>query len=311
MIKVENDVLQTTVYFSGINYSNPLHTIYQYKITEQHNDWIDLGENQFFSFPSQSPGIYHLVVRAANEDGVWSDPKEIVLVFLPKWYQTWWFYCSIVLGCAGILYGLYSYRVSQIKKQHEIRRSIATDLHDDLGSTLNSVKVFTHLAINNVQQQESLLQVKQNLEQATSGLRDMIWVLDDSLDTIDELVARLKQFALPISNACNIDVTIHAESKINNQKLSKDEKRNLFLICKEAINNSIKYSGGDQISVSFTSQQKLIRIIVQDNGKGFDVAGVKAGYGLKNMKYRAKQINYTVILSSESNNGTTVIIQPT
>ena len=305
---IPNNTLQSSVYFSGLNYNNPTRTSYSYRIIEKSKEWINLSTLGFITLISQPPGIYHLQVKAANEDGVWSEPKELVLEFLPKWHQTWWFKLLVFLTTAGIIYAFYRYRIRQIEKQHEIRKNIATDLHDDLGSTLNSVKVFTNLAISGVKQEESLQQVKDNLTEATMSLRDMIWVLDDSLDTVDELVTRLKQFALPITAASNMEFVVMADSGVNSLTLTKEEKRNLFLICKEAINNSIKYSGATQIIVDIKPAGKKIQIAVADNGKGFDEATVKKGYGLKNMQYRAGQIKYKATLTSEPGNGTQVII---
>jgi signal transduction histidine kinase/ligand-binding sensor domain-containing protein len=305
-----NTVLQAKIYFTGINYTNPGRVIYKYRILENSKEWISNGSENFVPFIATNPGTYHLQVIAANEDGVWSTPKELILIFKPKWYQTWWFYLLIALTVAAILYALYRYRISQIKKQHEIRKNIATDLHDDLGSTLNSVKVFTNLAISGVKQEESLQQVKDNLTEATMSLRDMIWVLDDSLDTVDELITRIKQFAIPVAGASNIEVIIKADSDVNSRQLAKEEKRNLFLICKEAINNSIKYSGASRIDVDITASGKKIQIVVADNGKGFNVEEVKKGYGLKNMQYRAGQIKYKVVLQSAPGKGTQVIIYP-
>ncbi len=304
-----NTVLQAKIYFTGINYSNPQRVTYMYRIMENSKEWINIGAENFVPFIATSPGIYHLQVKAANEDGIWSEPKELILTFLPKWYQTWWFKLLVLLTTTGIIYAFYRYRIRQIEKQHAIRKNIATDLHDDLGSTLNSVKVFTNLAISGVKQEESLQQVKDNLTEATMSLRDMIWVLDDSLDTVDELVTRLKQFALPITAASNMEFVITAGSDVNSRTLTKEEKRNLFLICKEAINNSIKYSGASKITVDIQPAGKKIQITVADNGKGFDEATVKKGYGLKNMQYRAGQIKYRVVLNSMPNNGTLITIQ--
>ena len=307
---VPNNTLQTNIYFSALNYSNPTRTTYAYRIRERSKDWINLSTQNFVTLIGLAPGTYHLQVKAANEDGVWSEPKELVLVFLPKWYQAGWFKLLVVLAIAGMMYALYRYRIRQIKKQHEIRRNIATDLHDDLGSTLNSVKVFTNLAISGVNQDESLQQIKDNLKEATTGLRDMIWVLDDSLDTVDELVTRLKQFALPVAAASNIEVDIKTEPGINSKQLTKEEKRNLFLVCKEAINNSIKYAGASRIDININSAGKKIRISITDNGKGFNEATVKKGYGLKNMQYRSNQVKYKTSIQSVPGEGTTITIFP-
>lgn len=309
-ITIPNNVLQTTVFLSAINWDSPDRVNFSWRIGTSSNKWTDIGIQNTISLIGLPPGTYHLQVKAANEEGVWSEPKELVLIFLPKWYQTWWFKVLVVLTTAGIVYAFYRYRINQIKKQHEIRKNIATDLHDDLGSTLNSVKVFTNLAISGVNQNESLQQVKDNLTEATMSLRDMIWVLDDSLDTVDELVTRLKQFALPITAASNMEFVINAGSDVNARTLTKEEKRNLFLICKEAINNSIKYSGASKITVDIIPSGKKIQITVADNGKGFDEATVKKGYGLKNMQYRAGQVRYKAIITPDTVNGTTITILP-
>lgn len=308
--QIPDNAIQTNIYFSGLNFRNPGRTTYAYRIKEKSTDWINLSDQNFVTLIGLSPGTYHLQVKAANEDGVWSAPKELALEFLPKWYQTWWFKLLIFAAATSILYAFYRYRIQQIKKQHEIRKNIATDLHDDLGSTLNSVKVFTNLAISGVEQENSLQQVKQNLEEATMGLRDMIWVLDDSLDTVDELVTRLNLYALPVANASDINTEIKADFDTRQKQLSKEEKRNLFLVCKEAINNSIKYSGASEISLYIIPEGKKIKITISDNGKGFDIEKVKKGYGLKNMQYRAGQIKYGASIISAPGSGTQIIIKP-
>jgi signal transduction histidine kinase/ligand-binding sensor domain-containing protein len=309
-IFIRNNVDQVTISLASNCFNGTYKNKFFYKIDNINESWVSLGSKNEITLLGLMPGTYKLHIKTSNSSGFFNlGDKIIILEVEPKWYQTWWFYLLIALTVAAILYALYRYRITQIKKQHAIRKNIATDLHDDLGSTLNSVKVFTNLAISGVKQEESLQQVKDNLTEATMSLRDMIWVLDDSLDTVDELVTRLKQFAIPVASASNFEAIIKADSEVNNRQLTKEEKRNLFLICKEAINNSIKYSGATQIDVSITANGKKIQIVVADNGKGFNVDEVKKGYGLKNMQYRAKQIKFNVILTSSAA-GTQINIQP-
>ena len=283
---------------------------YYYRIKNLQDQWTVNATQNIISLYRVEPGKYEIEIKATIDGYEFSPSSVYKLIVEPKWYQTWWFKLLVFLTTASIIYAFYRYRIAQIKKQHEIRKNIATDLHDDLGSTLNSVKVFTNLAISGVKQEESLQQVKDNLTEATMSLRDMIWVLDDSLDTVDELITRLKQFAIPVAAASNIEAIIKADSEVNSRQLIKEEKRNLFLICKEAINNSIKYSAASQIDVAITASGKKIQIVVADNGKGFNVDEVKKGYGLKNMQYRAGQIKYKVVLNSAPDKGTCLQIKP-
>lgn len=281
---------------------------FSYKIEGIQNNFTEIDDNSLI-LNTLDYGTYKITFRYRKEDGTYADNALALTIYIePKWYQTLWFKALVILAIAGFVYTLYRYRISQIKKQHEIRRNIANDLHDDMGSTLNSVKVFTNLAISGVNQNESLQQVKQNLNEATTGLRDMLWVLDDNLDTVNELGIRIRQFTTPVTDAAGIKATVNVAAEIADRKLSKEEKRNLFLICKEAINNAIKYSGATEITVHITATGKKMQITIADNGKGFDTAAIKEGYGLKNMHYRAGQVGYNISIASSSDSGTQISI---
>jgi len=310
-LDLPNGTNSIEIFLSALTFTENHKVKFSYKIEGIHKDYVATGNGNSIILNALGYGTYHVFIGYRKPDGTYvKDALQITIHIKPKWYQTWWFLGLLLLTGITVFYSFYRYRLSQIKKQHEIRKNIATDLHDDLGSTLNSVKIFTNLAISGVKQEESLQQVKDNLTEATMSLRDMIWVLDDSLDTVDELITRLKQFAIPVAAASNIEAIIKADSEVNSRQLTKEEKRNLFLICKEAINNSIKYSGASQIDVSISASGKRVQIVVADNGKGFNVEEVKKGYGLKNMQYRAGQIKYKVTLSSSPGNGTLIAILP-
>lgn len=307
-LKIPNNWLQTNISFVGINYSNPDRVKYQYRIKERSDKWSDPSTQNFVSLIGLSPGTYTLEAKAANEDGVWCQPKTLLLTFLPKWYQTIWFDIALALAVSGILYAFYRYRISQLKKQQEIRVGIASDLHDDIGSALNTVKVFTHLAKRDVQKEEHLSQIEESLTQATIGLRDMIWILDDSQDTLQEIMERIKKFALPVTNANSINFECSAETAEGENRVSKTKKRNLLLIAKESINNCVKYAQCKNIQVMLQQKKHKITLIIKDDGVGFDAATASQGYGLKNIQHRAKQMNCTAEIISAKGEGTTIKI---
>lgn len=299
---------QTKIHFSAISFINPERITFKYKIEEQGEEWFDNGTKNYIDLPQLAPGKYHISIQAFNESGTFSEIKTLTLRFLPKWHQTLGFKFAVGFLAFGLIYAFYRYRISQIKKQQKIRKDISTDLHDDIGSTLNSVKIYTHLAQEGKDKDRYIEMAKQNLEQASIGLRDMIWVLDDKLDTADELLTRIKQFALPLANAMQIETDFKCDFDVQNKIFSKEEKRNLLLICKEAINNCVKYSSATMITVHFAHAQKKIKMIISDNGKGFDINLATAGNGLKNMQYRAKQIGYKCSITSEAGSGTSVAV---
>ncbi|HEU5164105.1 MAG TPA: triple tyrosine motif-containing protein [Chitinophagaceae bacterium] len=304
-------LLQATVYFSALNYSNPERTTYKYRIKGQHDDWIELGTQNFVNLIGLKPDDYSLQVQSFNEDGVAGDIKEIQLVFLPQWYQTTWFKILLVVLVTALVYALYKIRINQLKKEKEIRTHLASDLHDDLGSTLNSVKVYANMAMLEKENNKYLEKIKESTQEAIIGVRDIIWILDDKKDSLDHLMTRIGLFAVPLCNAGAISFRSQLNDSLRNYKLGKEEKRNLYMIIKEAINNSIKYAKGSLIHLTIDNKETRLTIKIVDDGVGFEKDKLTEGNGLKNIMNRSIQIGYKAIIISQPEQGTTIQLEKT
>ena len=308
-IKVPNDYSQVKIFFSALNFSNPYRTTFQYKITELHQEWINLNTQNFISLIGLTPGIYHLEVQAFNEDGIPSEIRELTLTFLPKWYQTWWFKISAILIVAFMLYGLYRFRINNLKRAEKVRLQVASDLHDELGSTLNSIKVYSNLALMEKENALHIEKIKEASQDAISGVKDIIWILDDKKDTINHLVTRINQFTKPLCEAKNINYQCSVSDNLKEYKLGKEEKRNLYMILKEAINNSIKYSDCSIIELTIDGNPTSLKLKLSDNGIGFDEKKIVSGYGLKNIKLRSSEIGYKSTIETSLNKGTSILLE--
>jgi signal transduction histidine kinase/ligand-binding sensor domain-containing protein len=305
-LTIPNDVLQVTISLSGLNFKNSTRTTYSYKKSGD-DAWTELGTQNFISLISMPPGRHTFLFRTANEAGVYSKQQlPLTLVYLPKWYQHILFKVLIALLVAAILYALYRNRLAQLKKQQQIRKDIASDLHDDIGSILNSVKIFTHLAKREPKNADHLDKIEDSLMQASLGLRDMLWVLDDSGDTVYGVMERIKKYALPVCTAKGIAFESTSSTDVSGKMLTKAEKRNLLLIAKEAINNSIKYSDCKQIQVELKQSASKTTLTIRDDGKGFNAGSSNGGNGLKNIQYRAQQIKAVAKIFSQDGKGTVV-----
>lgn len=306
-VKVPNDVLQTTITFSLLNYSNPQRITLAYKLKESNGEWLRTNDQNTITLMGLSPGKHTLMVKAANENNIWNDkPLEITFMYLPKWYQTLMFKLLVIISIISLFYGFYNYRISQLRKQQQIRKNIAADLHDDVGSILNTVKVFTHLAQKEPGKTEHLVSIEESLTQATSAFKDMLWILDDSYDTLHEFAERIKKFIAPVVRINNIHFECLMEAGIATDTLTVNEKRNILMIVKESVNNSIKYANCKKIQVEITHVDKKTAISVKDDGKGFIVPEKSNGMGLRNIQFRAQQIGFRHEINSTPGEGTVI-----
>ena len=86
-----------------------------------------------------------------------------------------------------------------------------------------------------------------------------------------------------------------------------ESRRNIYLFCKEAINNAVKYSNANLLEISMQeSDNKKIEILVSDNGKGFDTTALKNGNGLINMRERVAAMGGEYLLKTSPGQGTKI-----
>jgi signal transduction histidine kinase len=141
--------------------------------------------------------------------------------------------------------------------------------------------------------------------------RDLIWVLDDKKDTVDHLISRVMQFAEPLCDAQGITLTKNISSDAWNFKLGKEEKRNLYMILKESINNSVKYANCRNILLEILLDGKRLHISVSDDGAGFNQETVTPGNGTTNIHSRAKDAGYQAMIRTAPGKGTTIQLTAT
>jgi two-component system, NarL family, sensor histidine kinase UhpB len=197
-----------------------------------------------------------------------------------------------------------NFRTASKLKLQNIRNKIASDLHDDVGSTLNSISIYSEVA-----KQKSPAMVHE-LEQIGDASRkiievmsDIVWTINPKNDTFENIIDRMSSIAYNLLKAKNIEHSFRADEGLNELKLSLESRRNFYLIFKEALNNLVKYSKATRASISLTNENGLIKLSIRDNGVGFDVLQTSRGNGLLNMKNRAEEMKAQLKIESEKGNG--------
>ena len=200
-----------------------------------------------------------------------------------------------------------NFRTASKLKLQNIRNKIASDLHDDVGSTLNSISVYSEVA------KQKSPAVVDELEQIGDASRkiievmsDIVWTINPKNDIFENIISRMGTLAYNLLKAKNIEHTFQADESLNETKLSLESRRNFYLIFKEALNNLVKYSNATRASITLTNENGLIKLAVRDNGAGFDVAQTSKGNGLLNMKARAEEMKAKLKIESGKGNGTNI-----
>ena len=110
-----------SVEYSGVNLTHPEDNTYRYRLQGVNQEWIEAGKRRFTSYNNLDPGHYTLEVLAANNHGFWTEqPTALPIYVKPAFWQTRWFRIGSLIALCLILYGLYRFRISQIRKESQL-----------------------------------------------------------------------------------------------------------------------------------------------------------------------------------------------
>jgi signal transduction histidine kinase len=203
-------------------------------------------------------------------------------------------------------------------KLQAIRNRIASDLHDEIGSTLSSISlsstvIQSKLNGTNTEVTKLLQQVSKNTDNMMEALSDIVWAINTRNDRFDNVVNRMRAFAVEILEPSNISIQFNVSENISDIHLDMQQRKNLYLIFKEAVNNIAKYAACKNVSVNISRQgNKTFVMEIKDDGKGFEVRVLTAeekslsGNGIRNMKKRAEELGGEMIIDSIPEKGTTL-----
>ena len=298
--------------FVALNYSNSPANQYAYWLEGIDKNWRPLGNNHTIYFANLPPGEYKLKIKAANSDGIWNETTtDLQLLVTPPFWKTWWFISLVALFIAATVYAFYRYRLQRAIELERLRTRIATDLHDDIGATLSSISMYSDAVKKQVKEKlphlEPILnKMGENSREMVTNMSDIVWAINPGNDDGEKLVQRMEKYARDLCAVKNVKLHFEGDEKLNESKLPLEHRKNIYLIFKEALNNSLKYAETENISVSIYKNGNNLFLSIKDDGKGFNYDTIKQGNGLKNMKARANEIEAVVEISSEPGRGTRV-----
>jgi signal transduction histidine kinase len=136
------------------------------------------------------------------------------------------------------------------------------------------------------------------------AMADIVWSIKPENDQFDKVLMRMREFAFELLGASQIDFEFDAAEEIPNVNLSMEERKNLYLIFKEAANKLAKYSDASRAKFALKIEKDILIMKISDNGKGFDITKYSKGNGLINMRKRAEELGAKLTIDSAPGHGT-------
>lgn len=197
------------------------------------------------------------------------------------------------------------------QRQQRIRNEISTNLHDDLAASLSSLTMYSELSRQRASKQSPEIAsrfdtISQKSREILRLVREVVWDINPSNDQSEEWLERIIAFARDVFDSKQIDLQIDVDANAYQVILPVLERREVYLIFKEAINNIARHSEATEVKFLAEISDKNLIISILDNGKGFNEEAIRKGNGLENLQKRADKIKAKLVIKSKENEGAEV-----
>jgi two-component system, NarL family, sensor histidine kinase UhpB len=198
-------------------------------------------------------------------------------------------------------------------EMEKMRNGIARDLHDDIGSTLTSINVLSNVALQPQEKEEAVMRanlqkIRDRSAAIMDSMGDIVWAINPQNDTMEQLLFRMKEFAVEILEPLNIHYHFEEEGDFSALKLDIRKRKDFYLLFKEALNNAAKYSRCRNLQIRFIQKQQKLLMEIIDDGTGFVETEVRNGNGLNNMRERAASMAGEIRIDPQVGKGTRIAV---
>lgn len=195
-----------------------------------------------------------------------------------------------------------------IDTQEQERREIGKELHDNVNQVLTTTKLYLDLSISSPELKDELIgKSSKNIIYVINEIRQLSRSLMDPsigdlglLDSINDLVENIN-----ITRKLHVSVSAPADLE---RYLEESQKLMIFRVIQEAMNNTLKYAQATSVQLNIKSSGGNLELLIIDDGKGFELATVKKGAGLKNIQNRVYLTGGTLLIESAVGKGCKISI---
>lgn len=299
--------------FSALGFINEKQILYSYRLGGRGNEvWSEPQNIHEVSYASLSPGNYSFEVRTVGWNLQPGKPASFSFTIEPPFWKTAWFIALCILFFGFILYALYRYRINQLVRVQKVRNRIATDLHDDIGSALTTISVLSELSDKNLADQKLAKQyihrISEEVNASGQALDDIIWSVNSSNDSLDEMMIRMRRFAAELFDHTNTHCQLQLQPAATGIKIGMEQRRDLYLVFKETLNNIYKHAAAKNVKVELSILDHFLKLTIKDDGHGFDTSQLTHRNGLKNLKTRVDKWKGKINIESHPEKGTLINI---
>jgi signal transduction histidine kinase/ligand-binding sensor domain-containing protein len=287
-------------------------------------DWVDAGAERSASYSKLLPGNYRFRVMVSGGDGQWHEKSQpLAFEVIPQiWERRWLQVLALTLFISGIGASIarsqrkkLQLRLERLEMQHAVEKErirIARDIHDQLGAGLTQIAMMSEsrqVEPGNPQRlREQMTRIAEKARSAAQALNQIVWALNPGNDNLPQLLDHLCMFSEELCESAGLRCWHEVPTGLAAAPLPVEFRHSMVLAVREALNNVIKHASATEAWLRVSLAANLLRIEIEDNGRGFDMAAQVSGNGLSNLRARLEQLGGHAEIHSRIGKGTRVVL---
>lgn len=298
--------------FVGLSYVPGNVVRYQYRLGD--DAWSTPSVSRTVSYGSIAPGKYLFAVRALNSDGGTSPVPATVefQVLPPLWRQVWFqgiLLCAVIVGIVWVQRA----RTARLIEIERVRTRIATDLHDDIGTSLSQIAILSEVAHRRAggpNSSEPIERIGELSREMLDSISDIVWAIQPHKDHLSDLKQRMRRFAADLLSPHNVEMHWSVDDSGRDLELNTELRQQVYLIFKESVKNIAQHSQATSARIDLRVTERHLILKVADNGRGLQFLDQPEGNGLKSMKLRAARLGGELEVRSAAGETTVLLKVP-
>lgn len=333
-IDLRHDQNTLSLEFAALDYLSNGHNTYQYKLAGYDDNWVMAGERNYVRYANLPPGAYTFLVKATNRDGKWSDrTRQMIIQINPPFWRTWSFIMLLALLLTTLVLAWVRRREDAIRKQQadrlrlaydiqeQVKRGIARDLHDEIGTRLATVKLYTTQLTRLAGETPAILSLKTTIfsliNDTISDVRNLLRKLNPKTLEQYGYVAAIEELFDRVNASGVVRAQVLLEQKTPGEptsdtcRLPADVEVMLYRITQELVSNSLKHANPRRINLRVLMRPDAVRLRYADDGNGFDREQTQqssTGLGMGSIESRVALLNGKITWQTQPGQGVYVTI---
>jgi hypothetical protein len=291
-----------TIQLSTLTFQNTYDIYYMMEGLDK--EWVPAGRSNQAIFNYLRPGTYFFKTACTGAGGKIGQITMLKIRLYAPFWQTWWFYSLLAVLVVAIIFWADRVRLRNIYREQQIRSSIASNLHEDVHTTLQNINVLSEIAgfkadENPEQSKGYIHDIKQKSRNMVVAMGDVLWSIDPSNDDMNKTICRIYEHIESLRIKHQVAIEVRIDPKIQKLKLDMKRRHEFMVVFKLALTNLVEIFQSPHTIVQLDLAKKILTLNIYSAQKPYDKSNHIVIKNINEMKKRAANINASLDVQND------------